>query len=1007
MNFNVKQNSSKLAYEGACGSSPQSKEKSKLTEAIGKIVVGTMVGAAMLTPAPFLFAQDDEYVIEEVIVSGIRASLKKSADRKRFADGIIDAINSEDIGKFPDTNLAESLQRITGVSIDRSRGEGSRITVRGLGPDFNLVTFNGRQMPTQSGGGRSFDFANIASEGISAVELYKTSNAILPTGGIGATIDVITTKPLENPGLNVSGGLKFVYDTSAQDGSSFTPELSGIYSNTFAEDTIGVSLSASYQDREHGVNSGGIGSGYRTSLGDAGVLSQDQRDANGISATDIYSAPQNISYQLDDFDRQRTNAQLTLQWDPIDNLRLSVDYTYAQHELSRRYSNFSAWFLDTGQITTFTDGAIASPILYSEINNNNDFAFGIGADSVINENNSIGFNAEWDINDRLSVALDYHDSSAESRPNSALGSNSLLTLASFTRSRTIAHFGDELPILQLALSAPLSVNDVDVTGSVFGNTLNRMDINQTRLSGEFDINETSKVDFGIQLTNVDNRASSSNVQRNTWGGLGRAGEFTDVLTEASIANAFDSISGGDDPRLQTDFITGDINAVIGRLNEIIAADGLAAVSPAGLVQDGVFGDCGTALCASTNYRDSIVEEETTSYYAKYSLSLDELETPINLNVGLRYEETDVSSPALIPSITSINFVSANEFVVTSLRDEDGNLVQTSSEQTGNYDFWLPNVDFNIEFADGLIGRASYSKTVTRPNFDQLNGAFSVSTIARVDGGDASSGNPGLLPYESTNIDLSVEWYYSDDSYASIGYFTKDVNNFIGSGILEDQESFPDLTHPAFGENSYFAQAQAALGGTTDRTAIRDYIFANFADQPGVNAAEGIITGIPSDGVATFDVAVNANINNATINGWEFAVQHNFAESGFGLIANLTLVDSDIAYDNLSVGNQFIVPGISDTYNLIAFYDKNGIQGRVAYNWRDDFISGGGLDPSNVRSFGQFDFSASYDINERLSVTVEGINVTNETFRNSARTESQVFQAAQTGARYNFGVRYKL
>ena len=155
--------------------------------------VAMALGATVATPVA---AQQDD-VIEEVVVTGIRGSLTSSMNTKRDAGGVVDAITAEDIGKFPDTNLAESLQRITGVSIDRSRGEGSKVTVRGFGPDFNLVTLNGRQMPTHSELTRSFDFADLASEAISGVEVYKTSNATLPTGGIGSTINIKTTRPLQ------------------------------------------------------------------------------------------------------------------------------------------------------------------------------------------------------------------------------------------------------------------------------------------------------------------------------------------------------------------------------------------------------------------------------------------------------------------------------------------------------------------------------------------------------------------------------------------------------------------------------------------------------------------------------------------------------------------------------------------------------------------------------------------------------------------------------------------
>eukprot|EP00581_Thalassiosira_minuscula_P038247 CAMPEP_0184469540 /NCGR_PEP_ID=MMETSP0740-20130409/86424_1 /TAXON_ID=385413 /ORGANISM="Thalassiosira miniscula, Strain CCMP1093" /LENGTH=177 /DNA_ID=CAMNT_0026845485 /DNA_START=26 /DNA_END=556 /DNA_ORIENTATION=+ len=137
--------------------------------------------------------------VEVIAVRGIRGSLIRAMDIKRDGQGVVDAISAEEMGKFPDTNLAESLQRITGVTISRKNGEGSQITVRGFGPSFNLVTLNGRQMPG-TGNTRSFDLENLASDGVSALELYKTGRADIPSGGLGATVNIITAKPLNSPG---------------------------------------------------------------------------------------------------------------------------------------------------------------------------------------------------------------------------------------------------------------------------------------------------------------------------------------------------------------------------------------------------------------------------------------------------------------------------------------------------------------------------------------------------------------------------------------------------------------------------------------------------------------------------------------------------------------------------------------------------------------------------------------------------------------------------------------
>lgn len=250
----------------------------------------------------------DKKSMEVIQVSGVRGSLVKSMDIKRQSSGVVDAITSEDIGKFPDTNLAESLQRITGVSIDRSNGEGSKITVRGFGPEFNLVTLNNRQMPTS--GGRSFDFADIATESVSGVEVYKTARSDIASGGIGATVNITTAKPLSNPGLHASIGAKAVHDTSNETGDDITPELSGIYSNTFNDDKFGILISGSVQERNNREQAMSV---------DNWIPNVDISASPGVSLTDNNQRadgatwyPQNAGYAFSDNTRKRTNGQLVL-----------------------------------------------------------------------------------------------------------------------------------------------------------------------------------------------------------------------------------------------------------------------------------------------------------------------------------------------------------------------------------------------------------------------------------------------------------------------------------------------------------------------------------------------------------------------------------------------------------------------------------------------------------------------------------------------------------------------
>ena len=413
---------------------------------------------------------------------------------------------------------------------------------------------------------------------------------------------------------------------------------------------------------------------------------------------------------------------------------------------------------------------------------------------------------------------------------------------------------------------------------------------------------------------------------------------------------------GNDPRLQTDFFTFDIDALIDR------TVALGATQSTG-------GDCGHGLCPSTNFNtDRRTTEESQSFYVQYTGDFELGSIPVNLRAGLRYEETDVVSRALTPTYSS---------VVVSCLDGAGNPVvagcnefsavpsgqQDFTNLTGNYDFILPNLDLKFEFSENLVGRVSYSETISRPSYTDIQGGVTIDTLIRVSGGNASGGNPNLQPLESENIDLSLEYYTGDSDYMSIGYFTKDIANFIGRGRLEDAVLFPSLIHPATGQ------------------------------------------------AVTFDVDAPVNEEDATVDGWELAIQRTFGETGFGMQANATLVDADVMYDNASLDTQFALTGLSDSANLVGFYEKDKIKVRLAYNWRDDFYNGirgassGTPGPTNVEAFGQWDVSASYMVNDNLTVFFEGINLTEETLRFYGRAEEQVVQAFQTGARYNLGVRY--
>ena len=977
--------------------------------------VALALSAAALSPAIAQEA-DESSAIEEIVVRGIRGSLTASMDRKRNAQGVVDAITSEDIGKFPDTNLAESLQRISGVSIDREIGEGSRVTVRGLGPDFNLVTLNGRQMPassiedTTASNSRAFDFANLAAESVAAVEVYKTSRASIPTGGIGATINILTARPLNNPGRIASVGVKGVMDESTESGDSVTPEISGIYSDTFADDTFGVALTASYQDRALGFNQASVPNSWKSFKGDTndwGTIPQEgspgsENIVNRPGPDDTYSVPQNLLYSFNEVERTRTNGQLALQFRPVESVTATLDYTYAENEVATERSELSVWFNWGASASSWGDGPVAAPLVYSEFIDPavSDLSMGGGKFAVLNENNSVGFNLEWQATDRLGFVLDYHDSDAESGSDSPYGTNAVIGAAGFFRGTTTADFTGEFPVMSVVLPPGqdgIDASQMITTGTSFRNSYMKAEVEQLQLGGDFAFTDDFSLDFGVVLTDVNNRSAFSNVQRDTWGGAGSVDDYPDsVWVQDSVRHLFDNISGSDNPNLFNEFFRWDFDTV---------AD-LAAQA------NGVPGDpfwpCGMQFCATNDFStDRRTNEESIAAYLQLNRSFDIGDRPANVALGVRYEETDVTSSALVPIATEIRWAAANEFSVQFGEPDFTTL-------GGKYDYVLPSLDFDVEVVDNVILRAAYSETIGRPGWGDIQGGQTINQLIRLDGGDGQQGDPGLLPLESQNYDLSFEWYYADSSYFAVGYFRKDIDNYIG--ITQIQATPFDLPHP--GQGARFDEANAATGGTGDLVAIRQYIFDNYGDTPEVEITgvdsngftTGFIDGIAGeDPVAVFDITVPANQRSAELDGWEFAVQHMFGDSGFGTSVNFTLVDSNLAYDNFSLGEQFAIEGLSDSANFIGFYESEKWQARVAYNWRDEFLSGRftaqGPNPMYTEEYGQWDVNVSYQPTDTLTFFAEGINLTDEIQRLHGRTENEVLFVTQAGPRYSIGARY--
>jgi TonB-dependent receptor len=1043
-----------------------------------RLAVAIAAALASVTPLQGVYAQDaaDERAttpgqgdLEEVVVTGLRASLETAMDIKRDAIGVVDAISAEDIGKFPDSNLSESLQRITGISIDRRNGEGALVTARGFGAQYNMVTLNGRTMPTadafaggNSGDGgiagqsRAFNFANLASESISAIEVYKTGRADITTGGIGATLNVRTARPFDNdePVMNV--GVKAVHDTTNRTGDDVTPEISGIFSYANDDKTWGVGLAASYQKRDSGSSSSTVNDWNVRTWDPANQTTQMAPDVvivNAPAVGSLYAIPNDIRYHFSDRERERTNAQLTVQFAPTETLTLTADYTYAEMELIEDRGDQTLWMNANRfrRIEFDTGRAVATPLVLEEDEGTaKDFGFEQQHREQTNELKSIGFNAEWQVSDNFSLALDVHDSKMESLPSDPItgGGETLFSFAARVPSTCdpvnenlctnrfvqTFYFNRGLPLATRTLfaqpttTAPLTGGDPNFafTPDHLGSQYLRInyqeqvsDITQARIDGNLDFDNGNRVQFGIETRAMESRQRASNAQMTLgdWG-VSHPGELPrELLQPFSIVGEFDDFSTAGVPQSGW---KGNANALAqwavqtyGTWRDASQTNGVLHYNPA-------------------FDQDHTVAEDTYAAYVQFGMSRDLFARPANIVVGVRYEKTDVEAESNLLIPRGLIWQDNNDF------SEWQGLEMSTLREKADYDYLLPNFDFDIEVIDDVKARFSYSKTIARAQYNQLRAAVDVgnSQGSTINGfrPTADAANTQLKPLESDNIDLAVEWYLGDASYVSAGFFHKKVKNFIGQEVTT--QGLFGITDQTSGPRAQAAREELiARGFSTDDTNLFVMMAmienpGSFTDSNGVTWTGGAenFNGTEAQHLAfatRYDLFPNADdpeylfnvtrpVNNkaAKIHGWEIGGQHFFGDTGFGIQANYTIVRGDVSFNDAGDPNvnQFALLGLSDSANVILMYENYGFQVRLAYNWRDEFLQntnrGAFRNPEYVEEYYQIDLSIGYEVNDRLSLSFEGLNLTEEDVRWHGRSVLQPWYIEDQGARYALGARYR-
>ncbi len=798
---------------------------------------------------------------DEVVSTGIRSALKKSLDVKRAATSVVDAITSEDIGKFPDNNVAESLARIPGITVSRQFGEGSAVSIRGASDEHTLTTLNGQNVAStgwysQQAIDRSFNYSMLPSEMIASIEVYKSSQADLVEGGLGGTVNVKTRKPLDLKAHTAFANVKAT-GTSVSDKVDLS--MSGLYSYKNEAGTIGLLASVAKSD-----------------------YSLVRRGVEGLPSWGGRIAPVNFQQ-----DRDRLAYDIVAQYAPNDALDISVHYLNL--ELGADGTNHGVFIpQDTSACATNPQGA---PILCTSTNNPATFP-GINND---------GF---WDVRTRLatmsSEALDltigyegegFKVTGQAGTTKAAGGTNFEMQMAYISgvggAQGTIDATGDRIAF---DLSNPLFV--IPTQGNYFGweglqtgqivQQPNTDEETYLQADVEFDTNfgAVNSIKMGVRFTDHD-------VENDKFRPL--MPRFNGATEAANV-----------DP---SRFISGAVAIGHDRFS-----------MPALNVNEAL------------NYARSFIdgwERERLGFvtvgeknFAAYIMGTFETER-LRGNVGLRYVSTDAKT----------SFYAGDSTVTGEVLAQNNGVAKTLSTVDASYDDILPSVNIAYDVQDDIILRFAGAQTIARPNYNDMFGNQGLVGFAdTVPGNESvSQGNVALLPFKSTQFELALEYYFSENSLISAGVFTKSLSNFP--------------------------------------------TFSNLANQ-----SIGVVD--PDSGVDNWLLQTKLNGQGGSVNGIELQFQHAM-DNGLGFMANYTLADAKVDdADIYADGNLQMTDGSKHTVNAVVYYENDQFSVRGAYSWRDSYFIReiGFYGAREHQDYGQIDLSGTYHINDMFDVNFQVNNL---------------------------------
>ncbi|MDR6533160.1 iron complex outermembrane receptor protein [Caulobacter rhizosphaerae] len=879
----------------------------------------SMLAVALAAPA---FAQDSTQV-DEVVVTGIRASLQASVEAKRNANAVIDVITAEDIGKFPDKNVAESLQRVPGVTIQREFGEGERISIRGTAPTLNRTLLNGHAVATadwfildQFKASRSFNYLMLPSEIVGKVEVFKSPMADIDEGGVGGTVNVHTRNPLDLAPLSVSGSIQAFHDEKS---GNTDPTASAMLSWHNADKTLGVLVGGIYDKRR--IRRDGIEVlGYQavTTASGAGNIS-------GITPGQTVYAPSLIGSSLFTQTRERKGANFAIQYAPTDKFELNLTGLYSKMDADNFNQNYMAWISQkVGALST----SPGSQFNITRVEN--------GTATAGNFNAIGGNGVVFDAIDRIAhTSVGSIDLAGKWRPadgwefsgrvgyTKAKGATDLQPFWETNAPTGLTYdLSNGLPKVSFTDINPTTADDEMTLGWASANTtVNDDDEFYTFVDGEkfLDGGVFSSVKFGLKYTDHDRDVVQTYGQRrallnNGTGCSNNACGLDDVANGLTDGDYLKGIRG---PGVLSSYLTADKN----KIEAIYAKLGPATVYDPN--NPNVGGCINLNNCDHFGPLESFdFNEKTFGGYVMGNLKGEGWRG----NVGVRVVNTKIETNAWRVGVSA--------GTPGAINNPFGLMAPTSGEK--EYTDILPSANFSFDVRDDVVIRLAAGRVLARPDYAQMAGFTSLTESLLT----ASGGNPDLDPYRANQYDAAVEWYFAPQSILSVDFFYKDISTYIVQGATV--EKLP---------------LQAAAN-----------------DPRVVNPANNCV--LQSAGLYSCDYNVGRPVNVAGGETKGFEVNFQMPVwNGFGVLANYT-------YSDASSSSGVPVPSNSkNIFNVSGYYENERFSARLSYNYRSKFF----VDYDAERGYRQLwsdsiaslDASASVNLTDQISLSLDAVNLTDE------------------------------